>query len=101
LPVQPEEDPNSEEAIEEQAPSLELAAPLKGSDPPQSVWTLIAHNRRVVKGWEQLVHNTPENAINCFDWLRMRAMQPIPGSCYALKGKKKESRMLVLRDWFR
>ena len=86
---EPEEDPNSGEVDEEEAPPLELSAPLKGSDPSQSIWTLVAHNRRVVKGWEQLVRNTPENAINCFDWLRMHAMKPIPGRCYALKGKKK------------
>jgi len=70
---------------EEEKPSLELKAPLKCVDPPSSAWILVAHNKRVLKDWEQLVRETPQNAINAYEWLRMHAMTPLPRRCYALK----------------
>jgi hypothetical protein len=33
------------------------------------------------------VRDTPQNAINAYDWLRMHATKPLPGRCYALKHK--------------
>jgi hypothetical protein len=82
---QPNDEPGSIE--DEEQPSLELQTPLKGIDPAESAWTLVAHNKRVLKGWKQLVRDTPQNAINAYDWLRMHATKPLPGRCYALKHK--------------
>jgi hypothetical protein len=79
----PENDPERDllEAI-----SLRLTAPAK-SDPPTDPWLVVAHNKKVLNGWQQLVHNTSQNAINCYDWLLRHPMKPIPGRCYALKHK--------------
>jgi len=50
-------------------------------------WTLIAHNRNVLKGWEYLSRHTPEDAQHCYDWLHEHAMLARPRRCYALKGR--------------
>jgi hypothetical protein len=50
-------------------------------------WTLIAHNRAVLKSWIALAKNTPEDAAHCYDWLAEHAMRPKGQRCYALKGK--------------
>jgi hypothetical protein len=68
---------------------LELTAPAKG-EPPKSPWTVVGHNKNVLKAWERLAQNTPRNVINCYDWLRRDPMRPIPGRCYALKGKQNQ-----------
>jgi len=73
---------------EEQQPNGELFAPLKGDNPDPSAWTLVAHNKKVVKGWASLSRNTPENVMNAYDWLRKDAMMWKPGRCYPLRGEK-------------
>ena len=83
MPHQPDESipPKEEE-------NLDLSAPLKGDGPPGSNWVLIAHNKRVLRDWEQIVRNRRQNAINAYDRLRMDAMTAsIPKRCFALKHK--------------
>lgn len=71
----------------EERPGFELTAPEKG-DPPESPWSVIAYNKRVLKGWEWLARDTRQNAINCYAWLQRHPMRSMPGRCYALRGKK-------------
>jgi mRNA-degrading endonuclease RelE of RelBE toxin-antitoxin system len=63
---------------------LDLTRPESSDGGP---WALIAYNKRVLKGWNGLCQNTPEQAARCYDWLSRDAMMPIPGRCYAMKGK--------------
>ena len=77
--IDPEQDEN---------PSKELSAPLKGDSPEPSTWTLIAHDKKVLKGWARLARDTHENVVNAYDWLRKDAMKWKPGRCYPLRGEK-------------
>lgn len=86
MPHDPENDPDQPDESAETF-SRELKAAQKG-DAPQSPWSVVAHNKKVLKGWEQLVRNTPQNAINAYDWLRRHPTKSMPGRCYALKHKK-------------
>jgi hypothetical protein len=76
-------DPSTEEHS-----SLELKAPAKGDPPAKPIWTLVAHNKKVIKGWAELTRGTPENVINAYDWLRQGAMTPRVTRCFALRGKR-------------
>src|SRR5882757_1721695 len=71
----------------EESKETDLKAALKGDNPKESVWSLIAHNKKAIKGWECLSRDTPENLINAYDWLRSDAMKWKPGRCYPLRGK--------------
>ncbi len=82
------DDPEPSQEQLGEAASLELSAKLKGDQPEPSIWSLFAHNKKVLRGWEQLARSAPENAINAYDWLRKHATKPMPGRCYALKHKK-------------
>lgn len=82
VPTEEEQEEEKEKPV-----SLTLSAPLKGNSPPESVWTLLAHNRRVLKDWEQIVRDTSQNAINAYDRLRMDAMVWLPKRCFGLKHK--------------
>ncbi len=65
-----------------------LKAPLKGDPPQESVWSLIAHDKKVLRGWNDLSRDTLENVVNAYDWLRSDAMKWKPGRCYPLRGKR-------------
>jgi len=67
--------------------SLDLTAPPDISPEAYREWTLIAHNKSVLKAWDSLMRNTPEDAKHCYAWLSSHATRPIPGRCYPLKGK--------------
>lgn len=54
-----------EEGTGDAAPSLDLTIP-KGLVPAGGVWTLVAHNKNVLNGWDSLCHNTPEGARRCY-----------------------------------
>ena len=81
------DDGEVEEDDGENPPNLILEVGSGGGSVTQSAWTLIAHNKRVLEGWESLAANTPENATNAYDWLSMNAMKWKPGRCYPLRGK--------------
>lgn len=81
-----DDDPNQSEKASQPA-SVEITARAKGV-PPTEPWSVIARDKKVRKGWEQLVRNTSANAINCYDWLVRHPMKPMPGRCYPLKGKE-------------
>jgi len=65
---------------------LRLRRP-KEADASSQDWTLVAHNKRVLAGWNSSCANTPANAAHCHDWLSANAMLPKPGRCYPLRGK--------------
>ena len=73
-----------DEMEEEAPPSLDLTAPDGGAT--ENAWVLIAHNKAILKGWEALCRNTPDEARR-YAWLSAHAMRPIPRRCYPLKGK--------------
>ena len=65
-----------------------------GIEPPrgsvaeiQQSWSLTAHNKKVLRGWETLCQQLPENAVRCYEWLRRHPTERIPGRCYQLKHK--------------
>src|ERR1017187_7198917 len=53
----------------------------------QQPWSLTAHNKKVLRGWETLCQQLPENAVRCYEWLRRHPTERIPGRCYELKHK--------------
>jgi hypothetical protein len=53
-----------------------------------AAWKLTAWNKRVLRDWEWLCQNTPEDANNCYRWLAADAMRQKPMRCYPLKGSK-------------
>jgi hypothetical protein len=59
--------------------SLELIAP---ADDPISLddnpWKLIAHSKKVLRGWRELCEGLPGNARRCFAWLQAHPQKPIP-----------------------
>jgi hypothetical protein len=67
-------------------PVLNISIP-EGSSIIDKPWNLIAHNKKILKGWEVLCQDIPENAIRCYNWLREDPMRRIPGRCYELKHK--------------
>lgn len=73
--------------MDDAPPSLDLTIP-KGLASAEGTWTLVAHNKNVLRGWDSLCCNTPENAQHCYAWLSHHAMHPRPGRCYPLKGKQ-------------
>lgn len=90
MPRNPNDDRDALPAVEsgnEEPPSLELKSILQTAPPSKPVWTLVAHDKRVLKGWEQLAKTTPSNVINAFDWLSQRAMTPRGGRCFPLRHK--------------
>ncbi len=70
---------------EESEPSLKLVVPA-GAFQETPAWTLTAWNKRILKDWDALCENTPEEAVRCYNWLSQDAMRPIPKRCYALRG---------------
>jgi len=62
------------------APVLEISVP-EGIATVQRPWSLVAHNKKVIKGWEALCQELPENSVRCFNWLRADPMRKIPGRC--------------------
>ena len=76
------------ESDPEPEPSLEIPAPKESSsDGPSKAWTLTANNKNVIRGWQELCRQIPENARRCYDWLREDPTRRIPGRCYELKYK--------------
>src|SRR5581483_9508126 len=72
----------------EEPESLEIQHPSGSTavDPEQS-WTIFAKNKKVLDGWNELVHSIYSNASRCYEWLRKHPKQRIPGRCYELKHK--------------
>src|ERR1700689_2393492 len=74
--------------VDEPPPSLEILAPDSGSTPTsEGLWSLIAYNKRVLKGWQDLCLALTENSRRCHEWLRAHPKKPIPRRCYELKHK--------------
>ena len=69
-------------------PPGDLGISPPNAEPGAARWILVAHNRNVLKGWEWLCRNTPEDAQPCYAWLSQHATLPKPRRCYALKGKQ-------------
>src|ERR1022692_3609228 len=74
-------------ADDSEAPArLRLRRP-KEADAPSQGWTLVAHDKRALAGWNSLCENMPANAAHCHDWLSANAMLPKPGRYYPLRGR--------------
>ena len=71
---------------DEPSPSLDLSPPNRAL--PPGPWSVLAFNKRVLKGWRSLCERLPENAAACFEWLSQRPTTPIPRRCYPLKHKQ-------------
>jgi hypothetical protein len=76
---------DSDTGAPEPSPSIALTAP-RGDEPKLAAWTLTAWNRRVLKDWEALCRDTPEDAVRCHAWLSADAVKRYPGRCFELKG---------------
>jgi len=83
--------PGIDEPIEpEQTLDLEIPHPARteqGEDITPHGWLLVAQNKKVIKGWNDLCLQIPENAKRCYLWLRNDPTRRIPGRCYELKYK--------------
>jgi hypothetical protein len=51
-------------------------------------WTVVARNRRVLKGWEELVEKAPENMRECYNRLSSRPLERLPGRVFPLRHKQ-------------
>src|SRR5579864_5009403 len=70
---------------------LEVPAPKQASaEGPSNRWALVANNKNVLRGWQDLCQQIPKNALRCYDWLREDPTRKIPGRCYELKHKHYE-----------
>jgi hypothetical protein len=75
------------EQLDEPQPDFELRPPDETTDGTGRPWGLTAYNKRVVRGWEALCKQIPENVTRCYCWLRRNPTERIPGRCYELKHK--------------
>lgn len=53
----------------------------------ETLWTVVAHNQRVNRAWEELANRAPRNAARCYEDLRSAPMTRQTGRVYPLKGK--------------
>lgn len=74
------------DGIEEEEPSFELTPP-PGANVGEPPWTLTAHSKKVIRGWQELCLELPENAARCYEWLRADPTKRISGRCYPLRHK--------------
>ena len=68
-------------------PSFELRPPGETADSAERPWGVTAYNKKVLRGWEELCKQIPENVGRCYCWLRKHPTERIPGRCYGLKHK--------------
>jgi hypothetical protein len=55
----------------------------------ETIWLVVAKNRRVNRDWEALIQRNPENARRrCYKDLHTAAITRQPGRVFPLKGKK-------------
>lgn len=54
----------------------------------ETIWLVVAKNRRVNRDWEALIQRNPENARRCYKDLQTAAIARQPGRVFPLKGKK-------------
>ena len=54
----------------------------------RSLWTVVAHNERVNRAWQELMKSAPSNAAKCYDHLRATPMLRRQGRIFPLRGKK-------------
>jgi hypothetical protein len=86
----------SENIIEErnqniEPPEVKLTVPDSSEiNTPQieSIWLVVAKNRRVNRDWEALTQRNPENARRCYKDLNTTPMTRQSGRVFPLKGKK-------------
>jgi len=67
-----------------------LSRPEKAASPTESTehWTLVAHNDRVNRNWNDLIASAPANVARWYDYLRTQPTTRYPGRVFPLKGKK-------------
>ena len=85
-------------AEEESELSLELTSPA-GASPEASAWALTAWNKRVLKDWNDLCQNTPQDALHCYEWLRGECDETKSQTLLRLKStnrSKTQSRLLFI-----
>jgi len=54
----------------------------------ETIWLVVAKNRRVNRDWEALIQRNPENARRCYKALETAPITRQPGRIFPLKGKK-------------
>jgi hypothetical protein len=54
----------------------------------ETIWLVVAKNRRVNRDWEALIQRNPENARRCYKDLEIAPIKRQPGRVFPLKGKK-------------
>ena len=72
-------------------PEEPLAVPPKagaGLPASESLWTVVARNERVNRGWNDLIKTAGENAAKCYDYLCSMPMAPKPRRVFPLRGKR-------------
>lgn len=76
---------DSDSGAPEPSPSIALTAP-RGDEPKLAAWTLTSWNRRVLKDWEALCRDTPEDAARCYAWLSTDAVKRILAAALNSRG---------------
>ena len=66
-------------------PHPELPHPNESASTPSSGWSVVAHNKAVIRGWSAICKQINENAVRCYEWLRATPTRRIPGRCYPLR----------------
>ena len=85
---------NSTEEINEniEPPEVKLTTPdsPETSNTPkiETIWLVVAKNRRINRDWEALIQRNPENARRCYKDLQTAPITRQPGRVFPLKGKK-------------
>ncbi len=78
-----------EDEISETSQSLEISPPRRHeAEHPSEPWTLRAYSKKVIKGWEEVCEDIPENATRCYEWLSAHPKERITGRCFELKYKQ-------------
>ena len=54
----------------------------------ETIWLVVAKNRRVNRDWEALIQRNPENARRCYKDLQTAPITRQSGRVFPLKGKK-------------
>jgi mRNA-degrading endonuclease RelE of RelBE toxin-antitoxin system len=75
---------HDEEDHENPKPPLILSP---GGSLSTNPYTVLAHNRRVQKGWEDLCERSHQSSVRCHEWLSAHPDRPRPKRCYQLKHK--------------
>ena len=67
---------------------LDVPPKAEESAKPETLWTVVARNERVNRGWKDLIKTAGANAAKCYTHLCSTPMVSRPGRIFPLRGKR-------------